>query len=931
MKSASDKAKVGIVAIVGAAACAAMAISASSAPRTSVAAKQPDTIAAPKAQAAHNHPPRINLAKLPMRFERNDGQTDPRVKFLSRGAGYTLFITPGEAVLTMRQPAEKNPQIAQSTQRRNKLPITTATKSAVVRIALKGAASSPQIEGVDRLAARSNYFIGNDPKKWHTDVPNYAKVELKHVYPGIDLIYHGSEQGQLEYDFRLAPGADPDAIRLGFKGMKKLALDKQGDLVVNVGKSQLVEHAPAIYQGIGGNKQTVKGRWVLRGAHEAGFKLALNWDRTKPIVIDPVLLYSTYLGGRGNTIGDGDYGEGIAVDSAGFAYVTGQAASTDFPTTPNAFQISNHSEAYSGKNAFVAKLDPSASGAASLLYSTYLGGFAEDVGLGIAVDSAGFAYVTGFTTSNDFPILNAYQSTLNGPFSAFVAKLNPSASGVASLLYSTYLGGSAVDIGNGIAVDSAGFAYVTGNTSSTDFPTTLNAYQSTCPSASGPYGCGAAFVAKLNPSASGAASLLYSTYLGGSYSDGGSGIAVDSSGNAYVTGGAGSDFPTLNAYQSTNNAADPDEGNAFVAKLPPSASGAASLLYSTYLGGSAGIHESEYGSAIAADSAGNAYVTGIARSISDSSCTGLYTPSYCCTGAGTGTCVAFPTLNAYQSSCPSAAIGCGTAFVAKLNPSASGAASLLYSTYLGGSGGDSGSGIAVDSAGFAYVTGYTYSTNFPTLNAYLGTNEYRGFITKLNPSASGAASLLYSTYFGPGAGIAVDSAGNAYVAGGAGSTDFPTLNAYQSTLNGPENAFVAELSPAIPAPTPTATTTATPTPTATPTATATPVPVTLKIAPKSLTFAKTTVGDPSNHKTVTLKNLSGTKHLPVLIEMISASGVFTQTNTCPPSLAAGDSCKISVTFTPSEPKRQTGTLQITDNAKHGPQAVSLSGEGKDPK
>ena len=296
-----------------------------------------------------------------------------------------------------------------------------------------------------------------------------------------------------------------------------------------------------------------------------------------------------------------------------------------------------------------------------------------------------------------FPTVNAYQSANGADLcTAFVAKLDPSASGAASLLYSTYLGGSYCDVGRGIAVDSAGNAYVTGYTLSNDFPT-LNAFQST----KNKNGSNNAFVAKLNPSASGAASLLYSTYLGGSVEDIGQGIAVDSSGDAYVTGSTGSsDFPTSNAYQNTLNSTG---GNAFVAKLNPSASGAASLLYSTYLGGSSGVAGGDGGSGIAVDSSGNAYVTGTASSIGNSSCTGSGEPQPCCTGSGTGTCIAFPTLNAFQSTLNSIY---GNAFVAELNPSASGAASLLYSTYLGGSGiGDIGYGIAVDSAGNAYVTG----------------------------------------------------------------------------------------------------------------------------------------------------------------------------------------------------------------------------------
>src|SRR5208282_4005874 len=551
MKGAYGKARLGTIALLSVAAFAIMA-AAAAAPRASMAAKHPATIAAPKANAP-SAAAKLHVAdlygKLPLRFERNDGQTDARAKFLSRGDGYMLFLTPTEAVLALRKPGkasrpDSSPPSSSLSSRaksaksrepgsgiffdklrtgsraaatrendRIKDDVSARVESEVVRVKIVGGNPNAQIQGVDQLAGKSNYFIGNDPKKWHTDVPNYSKVELKGVYPRIDLIYHGGKQGQLEYDFRLAPGADPKAIRLSFRGAGRLALDRRGDLIVSAGKSKLVEQAPEIYQEIGGMR-AVKGGWVLRGAHEAGFRVA-RYDRTKPIVIDPVLLYSTYLGGSGAA-----QGHGIAVDSAGFAYVTGTTGSTDFPVTPGAFQTAN-----AGGNAFVTKLNANGTG---LAYSTYLGGSSYDSGSGIAVDSSGFAYVTGTTNSTDFPTLNAYQSTCpsasgsNGCQAAFVAKLNPSASGAASLLYGTYLGGSGSangsDQANGIGVDSAGNAYVTGITNSTDFPT-LNAFQSSCASASGPYGCQAAFVAKLNPSASGAASLLYSTYLGGSTYD----------------------------------------------------------------------------------------------------------------------------------------------------------------------------------------------------------------------------------------------------------------------------------------------------------------------------------------------------------------------------------------------------------------------------
>ncbi len=1062
MKHPGGKVHLGTIAIACIAASAVAAILATRVPRTLASSQSPrasDPAKQPSSRviAAANHSPRISYAKLPMSFEPNLGQSDPQVRFLSRGQGYTLFITPSEAVLSMRSPSKNShPDSLASSRaksrktapgiRRAAATRGTDTKkdgageSAVVRIALKGAARAPQIEGVDRMAGRSNYFIGNDPKKWHTDVPNYAKVELKSAYPGIDLIYHGSAQAQLEYDFRLAPGADSNAIRLGFSGAGKLALNEQGDLIVSVGESKLVEHAPAIYQETGGGRRTVAGGWKLRGAHEAGFQVA-GYDRSKPIVIDPVLLYSTYLGGSGDFIGD--QGNGIAVDSFRDAYVTGTTASTDFPTL-NAFHSSCSSCSSGRTAAFVTKFNPSASGAASLLFSSYFGGSGNESGYGIAVDSFGNAYVTGFTSSTDFPILNAYQDTCASAECAFVAKLNPAAVGPASLLYSTYLGGSSADYGTGIAVDSAGNAYVTGHARSADFPT-LNAFQSTCPSASGPNGCFAAFVAKLNPSVSGPASLLYSTYLGGGGSllgdDQGNGIAVDSSGFAYVTGVTYStNFPVLNAFQSgmgsvsnssfqpsgwtgdqstlvfattltdapvgpgtvglhytiggiTYFAEDnsdgaisgsfltgsvgyfsgqislsfsepPDYGtpitvaysqvaasNAFVAKFDTTQSGMASLLYSTYLGGSGNtsVGYGDSATGIAVDSAGNAYVTGQAFSTD------------------------FPTLNAFQSINYAAGNGQPTAFVAELNPAASGPSSLLYSTYLGGSGssigGDQGEGIAVESPDFAYVTGYTYSIDFPVLNSFqsfcpseagpLGCDA--AFVAKLNPSLSGTGSLIYSTYLGgsardQAAGIAVDSSGNAYVTGQAFSTDFPTFNAFQSVNNaaasGLSNAFVTELSPAI-GPSPTASATATATKTATPTATATKTatptatatstatvtatptttptavssPTTLSAAPTKLSFGNVDATATSKPKKVTLTD-KGTA--AAVIGSVTASAPFaiaSAADTCSgKTIAAKKTCSFDVEFAPVTPGAVTGgSIEVSYNGTSP--AVSLSGTG----
>src|SRR5216684_1928737 len=548
--------------------------------------------------------PRILEAygKLPMTFEANRGQTDRRVKFLSRGSGYSVFLTANEAVLALHKPANvkaqrvnDEPWAQQNAESGNRAASLFAGRSAlgnpeskterladgdssapaILRMKLVGTKSGAKVSGLEQLPGKSNYFIGNDPKKWHTRVPTYAQVRYQGAYPGIDVVYYG-HHAQLEYDFVVAPGASPKALTLAIAGTGReapLRIDREGDLVATLDDGQVCFHKPMVYQPAGAERTYVDGRYVLKGEHEVGFEIAAS-DPAKPQVIGPTLSYSTYLGGIRY-----DDGRGIAVDSAGNAYVTGSTYSTDFPTC-NPLQPTNRG----GSDAFVAALDPNGG---TLLYSTYLGGSDADFGYGIAMDSVGNAYVTGQTLSTDFPTSNPLQPTNHGGADAFVAALDPTG---ATLVYSTYLGGIFNDVGRGIAVDSAGNAYVTGFTASTDFPTS-NPLQPTN------HGGLDAFVAALDPTGQ---TLLYSTYLGGSGGDYAQGIAVDSVGDAYVTGYTGStNFPTSNPLQPTNHGG----ADAFVAALDPAG---ATLLYSTYLGGSAG----DVGYGIAVDSAGNAYVTG---------------------------------------------------------------------------------------------------------------------------------------------------------------------------------------------------------------------------------------------------------------------------------------------------------------------------------
>ncbi|MCH7923184.1 MAG: SBBP repeat-containing protein [Nitrospinae bacterium] len=634
-----------------------------------------------------------NFGTLPMRFEANVGQTDEQVLFLTRGSGYTLFLTANEAVLSLRKPISREQAAAGRDPASSKTEPQQApgaqdqASSTVVRMTLVGANPNPRVTGQDELAGKSNYFIGNDPSQWRTNVPNYRKVHYEAVYAGIDLVYYGNQQA-LEYDFVVQPGADAEAITLAFTGLTEgegpaaMEIDEQGDLIVHIEGGELRQPKPFVYQEVGGARREIEGRYVLKGASQVGFEVGA-YDAGQALVIDPVLIYSTYLGGSG----DLDQGTDIAVDGSGSAYVTGVTESTDFPTEGPIAPFGG-APGSGDFDAFVTKFNPAGT---ALVYSTYLGGKGEDVGFGIAVDADGNAYVTGGTVDTDVDVDNfpttggAFEELHNGPagdLDAFVTKLNPAGS---ALVYSTFLGGAEDnDVGFGIAVDADGNAYVTGGTESDDFPTTVGAFDVALG------GDVDAFVTKVNPAGS---ALLYATYLGGEGGDEGTAIAVDGTGRAYVTGFTEStgtpadDFPTTpGAFDETHNG---PVGNfdAFVAKINPDptlVTPADALVYSTFLGGA---EDDDFGFGIAVDGFGNAYVTG--ETDSDD----------------------FPTV-APIAPFGGALNGDVDAFVTKLN--AAGAA-LLYSTYLGGSvpSEDVGLGIAVDTSGNAYVTGATDSTDFP--------------------------------------------------------------------------------------------------------------------------------------------------------------------------------------------------------------------------
>jgi hypothetical protein len=677
-----------------------------------------------------------NYGKLPLSFEINQGQTDAQVKFLSRGSGYTLFLTPTEAVVSLNRPKAHHPKLSSlseffSPSLSKSLPFSEES-GIVLRMQFVGSTPAPQILGEEALPGRVNYLIGKEPNQWLRGIPTFAKVTYQGMYPGVDLVYYG-KQGQLEYDFVVAPGADPSQIKLAFQGADYIVVNRGGELELHAGTDELRMNKPAIYQEIDGVRKPIDGRYVVEDDQEVGFQMA-TYDTTRPLIIDPVLTYSTYLGGSGE-----DEGFSIAVDRRGQAYVTGQTNSTDFPTQ-NAFQPINDNSS----DVFVVQL--TADGR-SLRYLTYLGGNKIDQGFGIAVDQRGCAYITGRTLSPDFPIMNALHPFLGSDFDdAFVAKLTADGS---ALRYSTYLGGEGDDQGSDITVDQRGRAYVTGWTSSSNFPT-VNAFQSTLA------GARDAFIAQFSPNGR---SLRYATYLGGAGEDYGSGIAVGRQGRAYVTGGTRSfDFPIVKALQPSLGGVE----DAFVAQF---SAGGNALRYSTYLGGSDG----EGGSDIAVDQRDRAYVTGPTLSLD------------------------FPTLNALQPH-----IGGGVrhsdTFVSQLT--ADGAA-LKYSTYLGGSGFEVGSGIAVDRWGHALVTGSTELGGIPIVNAVqpIASGYRDAFVAKFAPDG---ATLRYSTYLGGrgdnvGHAIAVDQRGHAYVTGRTISQNFPTKNALQPASGGGSDAFVTKI------------------------------------------------------------------------------------------------------------------------------------------
>lgn len=661
--------------------------------------------------------------RIPLTFESNDGQAAENVKFISRGRGFNLFLTPREAVLSLRRAGGGKAGEARASAESS----TQGPTSAALRMRLVGTRRRPAATGLAQTSWKTNYLIGDDPARWRTNVPTYAKVLYEQVYAGVDLIYYGNQQ-QLEYDFRLAAGADPRKIRMAFEGADRLEISKEGDLLLHIDGGLVRQHKPVAYQETEGGRREVEGRYRLIGKNGVGFQVS-EYDPTKPLVIDPILSYSTYLGGLNS-----DYSYGLAVDADGNAYVAGTTGSADFPVTAGAYG----GTARGSDDIFVFKLNQTGT---ALIYSTYIGGISTDWGTNITVDADGNAYVAGTTASSNFPVTaGAYQTSKNTDYDGFVTKLNATGTG---LVYSTYIGSSTQDWIHDLALDSFGNVYITGQTWSSSFPVTAGVVQQV-------YGGGGgdAFVTKLNAAGS---ALVFSTYIGGSGQDYGHRIALGPAGDIYVLAATSSNnlTTTAGAYQATH----PGGNDLYITRLDSSAT---SYIYATYLGGAAG---SDYPGAITTDAAGNAYVCGYTEAAD------------------------FPLVSAAQ---PSFGGGYNDAFVTKLNPAGTGAD---YSTYLGGDGTDFAADIKVDSAGVAYVLGHTTSTDFTTTadafqRVKQGTWDEDGFLTTLDATGS---SISFSTYFG-GTGqdlpsrLVLGGPGVAYVLGYSNATDFPvTAGAAQET------------------------------------------------------------------------------------------------------------------------------------------------------
>ena len=694
--------------------------------------------------------PRLSeeYGKLPLAFYPNAGLTDARVRFMSGGPGYELFLSPSEVSLSLRKASS-----SRASHPMDQSHADGAAHPTVLRMRWVGANSSANVAGLEELPGKVNFLVGNDPGRWRTGLPTFARIQVADIWPGIDVVYYGN-QGCLEYDLVVAPGADPAAIQLAVSGASRVERDLHGDLVLHTDWGEIRQRRPVVYQELKGQRRVVAGEYSVDADGLVSFDVG-SYDQSVPLIIDPLLTFSTYLGGNGF---DANY---AVVDVGGHLYVGGTTNSADFPTeAPNPdspLQIALGGAPTVNSDAFIAKISPSGS---AIVYSTYLGGSGADAPFGIAVDPDGNVVVAGVTQSGDFPTQTPIQAALNGSQDLFVAKLNSTGSG---LIYSTVLGGSGTEsqflaatpsaIG-ALSLGAGGQACVASRTSSTDFPTTSNAFSSTL---GGPQD---ACVAVLDPSGS---AMEYGTYFGGGGFDGAEGVHIDAAGDIYLCGATGSvDLPTAPAAPLDNTLNSQDS---YVAKLHVTGV-ATSLVYSTYLGGS-GVEFilAAAGPSLAVDLAGRAIVRGGTNSTD------------------------FPVASAAQ---PASGGGVLDAFVAMLDPSGT---ALVFSTYLGGGGDDAAAGVAVDQAGNVYVSGRTNSGNFPTVDPLppFPSGGFEAFAAKYSP----AGALLFATTFGGssnefGAAVAGDD-DHIFVVGRTASTNFPLVRPIQGDQF-QFDAFITEIS-----------------------------------------------------------------------------------------------------------------------------------------
>ncbi len=712
------------------------------------------------------------FGNVPLYFE-----ADSPARFVARGSDSQFLISPAESQIILRK---------------------SASKIAAVRMRFVGANPFAQISGDSALRGKVNYLTGDDPAQWRSGVPTFAKVRVGEIYPGINLVYYGNQR-QLEYDFTIAPGSDTDAIMIRFDGADKISINARDELVLKSGGGEIRQPVPVVYQTVDGARKEIKGGYKILDAHTVAFTVG-NYDRALPLVIDPTFAFGTFFGGT-----SGETAWAVALNPTDNSiYIAGQTFSkkafTNGPpfSTEGAFQEDFAGGKLTG-DGFIARFDSTGT---NLVFLTYLGGKEDEYISSIAADAAGNAFVTGFTDSTNFPTKNALYPKIAGklnkvvnvyPGDAFVAELDPSGS---NLVYSTYLGGSGLDSGTGIAIDSSDNAYVVGYTSSTNFPATNSlAFKlagSTNLMLNRLAGTNNAFITGI---AANGTSLLFSTYFGGRKTDIGEGIAVGTDGSIYVTGFTDStNFPTTNAVFHLMNGVTNTSGvdDAFVAKFNPFVSTNLSLVYSTFLGGT----NNDFGYRIACDDGGYAYVTGATASPNFPNTNTIYHT--------TGTNIIVGLRSHVATNNPALSVDTD-AFLTKLDPNGA----VVYSVIFGGRTNDIGYGVAVDSAQNVYVCGATSSKDFTTNNIpeFLGSTNY---LRATNSGASDAfviafandcSSLLYSTYLGGKSddaayNIAVDPAtGDAFVVGQTASAGFPTLNAGQPFRNGTNDAFFVEIQP----------------------------------------------------------------------------------------------------------------------------------------